>query len=238
MYGVLNGIDDTVWSPENDSHISENYTVVEYKKKGANKKALLDHFGLPFFEDKPVLSIISRLTDQKGLDLIQKAFDEMMGLDVYFILLGVGDSVYHKFFAQMGKKYKKQVGVSLTFDDDLAHKIMAGSDLFLMPSRFEPCGLTQLYGLKYGTVPVVHLTGGLADTIQSYDVKTGKGNGFILKKADSKHFILALKQALKVFRSEKAWTKLVKNGMRQDFSWRVSAKKYVQLYQKCVSKKR
>jgi len=238
LYGVVNGIDDSVWSPENDSLIPEKYSFDAYEKKALNKQALLEQLGLPVDLDKPVIAVISRLTEQKGLDLIQKAFQEIMKLDVYFILLGLGDPLFHKFFTQMGKKYKKQVSVQLRFDDALAHLIMAGSDIFLMPSRFEPCGLTQLYGLKYGTVPVVHLTGGLADTIQSFNSNTGRGNGFVIKKAETRQVVSTLKEVVKIYKNGNTWNKIIKNGMRQDFSWQTSAKKYLQLYQKCVSKKR
>lgn len=238
FFGVLNGIDDAVWSPENDSYITEPYNMKEPQGKAENKKALLEKLGFQAEPNVPVVAMISRLTDQKGMDLIRKGMDELLKLDLLFVILGVGDPEYHKFLKNVLKKHKNKISVHLDFDDTLAHQIIAGADIFLMPSRFEPCGLTQLYALKYGTIPVVHRIGGLADTIHPFDSATGRGNGFVFDKPDTRSLLTTLKRALKMYRNEKAWQKIMKNAMRQDFSWAVSARKYVKLYQKCVAKKK
>ncbi len=238
FFGILNGIDDTVWNPETDTHIPANYTINDLDKKGQNKEALFNELSLPNEPEIPVISMITRLVDQKGINLVRDIFDEMMRLKIFFVLLGVGDESYHRFFKQAQKKYKDRVRINLTFNDKLAHLVIAGSDVFLMPSKTEPCGLTQLYGLKYGTVPLVHKTGGLADTVHPFNLDADKGNGFVFEKYDSKQLLKVLKQAVKQYSDQKTWVRIMKNGMKEDFSWRVSAKKYVQLYNKCISKKK
>lgn len=238
LYGILNGIDDNVWNPEVDSSIPVNYSISSLDGKGQNKQALFDKISLPSQPDIPVVSMITRLVDQKGIDLIHDAFDEIMQLKIFFILLGIGDEGYQRFFIQAQKKYKDKVRIQLSFDEPLSHLIMAGSDIFLMPSKTEPCGLTQLYGLKYGTIPLVFRTGGLADTIRSYDLDPEKGNGFVFDKYNVKQFIKTLKRAVRLYNDKKTWMRIIKNGMKEDFSWRVSAKKYIQLYNKCICKKK
>ncbi|MCH7772610.1 MAG: glycosyltransferase, partial [Bacteroidetes bacterium] len=177
----------------------------------------------------------SRLYDSKGFDLIQKVFEDLMKLDIQLILLGTGDKKYHEFFDKMSFKYKNKFACYLGFNDDLAHLIEGGSDIFLMPSKYEPCGLNQMYSLKYGTVPVVRETGGLADTVIKYDEKTGVGNGFMFKKYDEQELLKELKRAIKIFSDKKAWHKIMKAGMKSDFSWNLSAKKYVDLYKTILS---
>ena len=238
FFGVLNGIDDTVWNPETDTYIPENYNIDDLDKKKQNKEALLNELSLPYEPEVPVISMITRLVDQKGIDLIYDVFDEMMRLKIFFILIGIGDESYHRFFKQAQKKYKDRVRVNLTFNERLAHLVIAGSDIFLMPSKTEPCGLTQLYGLKYGTVPLVHKIGGLADTVHPFDLDADKGNGFVFDKYDSKQLLKVLKQVVKQYSDQKTWVRIMKNGMKEDFSWRISARKYVQLYYKCISKKK
>lgn len=234
--GILNGIDDTVWDPEADPYIQTNYTSKELVLKQENKAKLFELCGFDAALDTPCLSIISRLADQKGFDWLSDIFDTLMKKDLVFVLLGVGDDKYHKFFTKMQKKYPNKVSVHLKFDDQLAHQIIAGSDMFLMPSKFEPCGLTQLYSLKYGTVPIVNATGGLVDTVTSFDNTTSKGNGFVMEKPTEKELLEKINQALELYTDDKKWQKLMKVGMRDDFSWQSSAKKYVQLYSKCLAK--
>jgi starch synthase len=236
--GILNGADYQVWDPIKDSWIPKIYHANALEAKEDNKKALCGHFGLPFDLKRPVVATISRMTDQKGFDLIRDAYDEMMKTGIQYILLGLGDNAHQRFFEKMKKKYPDQTGIHFSFDESLSHLIMAGADLFLMPSRFEPCGLTQLYGLRYGTVPIVRKTGGLADTIEPIDGKTSKGTGFVFEKSTPEAMMSALRHAVLTFTDKKAWQRIMKNGMKQDYSWSQSARKYVQGYTKCMSKSR
>jgi starch synthase len=230
LYGIVNGIDTKVWSPEKDKHLPKKFSVKTLEHKLVNKKELADKFRLNYDENIPIVGVISRLFDSKGVDLIKNAFPELMKLKLQMVLLGTGERKYHKFFEQMSSKYQGKFAAYLGFNDDLAHLIEAGSDIFLMPSRYEPCGLNQMYSLVYGTVPLVRETGGLADTVIKYDEKSGDGNGFMFKKYEVKPMIREMKRALKIFDDKKAWTKIMKNGMKSDFSWNSSAKKYIDLY--------
>ncbi len=176
--------------------------------------------------------MISRLADQKGLDLLQQAAPALMKLPIQLVVLGTGDRKYHRFLENLRKKYPRKVGIKLGFSTELAHLIEAGADIFLMPSRYEPCGLNQLYSLKYGTVPVVRATGGLDDTIEDYDPQRNKGTGFKFFHYDARDFLTAVQRALRLYSDRDAWLRLVRAGMARDFSWQVSAKKYIQLYKK------
>lgn len=235
LYGILNGVDYSIWNPEVDQFIPYKYNPEDLRGKIENKKVLLEENGLEFREDIPLIGSISRLADQKGFDLIGQAIDEMMQMDLQYILLGTGDPKYHRLFEQIKRKYPDRIAVNLRFDNRLAHLIEAGCDMFLMPSRYEPCGLNQLYSLKYGTIPVVRATGGLADTITEYDPKRGIGNGFVFHDYSADQLLGAIKRALTTFADKKAWARLVKNAMKGDYSWEVSAQKYVKLYQKLIS---
>ncbi|HDQ44723.1 MAG TPA: glycogen synthase GlgA [bacterium] len=234
--GVINGLDETVWNPEKDSFIETSYTADAPEGKQEAKRLLLEKVGLPYRPDVPVIGMTSRLTSQKGFDLIQAVFPKLMELDVYFILLGQGEARYQSFFRAAQKKYPKRVHVSLTFDESLAHRIAAGSDMFLMPSLQEPCGLTQLYSLKYGTVPIVHQTGGLADTVKLYDGTKNKGTGFFFQKPDPEKLLEAIRTAVQVYADSTRWKQLMFRGMTEDFSWSAASRKYVELYQKAISK--
>jgi starch synthase len=237
FYGVLNGIDYEDWSPQKDKFIPYNYSLKDLFGKEKNKRYLLELSGLPLSNcDLPLIGIISRLADQKGFDLIEEVAFEILSLDLKMILLGTGDEKYHLFFSDLEKKYPKKLKVNLTFDNRLAHLIEAGSDMFLMPSRYEPCGLNQLYSLRYGTVPIVRETGGLADTIQDYNPKTGEGTGFVFKNYDAEELLIAIKRALRVYQDKKTWSKLMLKGMSQDYSWEAQARKYVELYKKAIDK--
>jgi len=237
LYGVLNGIDYQEWSPEVDKLIPFNYTPDDLSGKKKNKKHLLKLSGLPVTRKEiPLIGMISRLADQKGFDLLAQIKDELMKLDLKFVILGTGEKKYHELLSALQEKYPKKLKVNLTFDNKLAHLIEAGADMFLMPSRYEPCGLNQLYSLKYGTVPIVRETGGLADTIQDYDPKTEQGTGFVFKDYDSEELLTAIKRALDVYQDREKWKKLMLSGMQKDFSWEASARKYVQLYRKALEK--
>jgi starch synthase len=230
IYGIVNGIDIRVWHPENDKHISKKYSVKNIEDKLANKEKLASKFGFKFDEKIPIVGIIARLYDEKGMDLVSEAFPDIMKLNLQLVLLGTGDKKYQSFFEKMSHKHKDKFACYLGFNDELAHLIEAGADIFLMPSRYEPCGLNQMYSLTYGTVPVVRETGGLADTVIPFNEKTGDGNGFLFKKYDADPMLKELKKALKHFEDKKTWVKIIRNGMKVDFSWHASAKKYIDLY--------
>lgn len=237
LYGVLNGIDYQEWNPEIDKLIPFNYTPDDLSGKKKNKEHLLKLNNLPpTKKDIPLIGMISRLADQKGFDLLAQIKDELMKLDLKFVILGTGERKYHDLLSDLEKKYPKKLKVNLTFDNKLAHLIEAGADMFLMPSRYEPCGLNQLYSLKYGTVPIVRETGGLADTIQDYDPETENGTGFVFKDYDPDELLKAIKRALAVYKDKEKWKKLMLSGMQKDFSWKASAEKYVHLYKKALEK--
>ncbi|HRE39832.1 MAG TPA: glycogen synthase GlgA [Ignavibacteria bacterium] len=236
LVGILNGIDNTVWNPSFDKVIDYRYTYQEIPLKYENKRELLEKHKLVYNENIPLIGIISRLVDQKGFDLILDAFDDIMKEKLQMIILGTGDEKYQKFLMKMKKKYNDKLIIHLGFDEDLAHKIEAGSDMYLMPSKFEPCGLNQMYSLKYGTVPIVRNTGGLSDTVTNYkDPK--KGNGFLFDKYDSKEMVKTIRTALEVYQDKKTWYNIMKNGMALDFSWNISAKKYMELFKQICNKK-
>lgn len=237
FFGIVNGIDNRIWNPESDSFIPVQYSMHSLEGKKANKKALLERFGLPLNPEVPVIAMVSRLTEQKGIDLVCSAFDEILSLGFYFVLLGQGEEQYHRFFTEKKKAYSKKFGVSFEFNEALAHLMIAGADMYLMPSRFEPCGLTHLYSQKYGTVPIVTATGGLVDTVEPFSTSTGKGTGFFISSFTVKSLIQTLKQALKSYSDPKIWVRIQKNGMKKDFSWEIAAKKYVQLYHRCMGKR-
>ncbi len=237
VYGIINGIDTSLWNPQVDKKIPKQYSLRNIDSKKENKKALAENFNFKYDENIPVIGMISRLTEDKGMDLLEDAFSNLMNLDMRLILLGTGDKKYNKFFMNMASKYSDKFSCFIGFDEDLAHLIEAGSDMFLIPSRFEPCGLNQMYSLVYGTVPIVHKTGGLADTIHPFNEKNGSGNGFVFEKYTANAMISEIKKAIKIFTNDKeTWKTLMKNGMKSDFSWLNSAKKYIELYKKLTEK--
>ncbi len=236
LTGILNGIDYSIWDPSVDEHIPHRYDFRSLDLKRENKMALLEATKLPVREGAPLIGIISRLADQKGFDLIETALDALMKLNVQLVVLGTGEKKYHDMLSKAAKKHPETIAVDLSFNEKLAHLIEAGSDMFLMPSRYEPCGLNQIYSLRYGTVPVVRATGGLDDTIEDYDPVSGSGTGFKFTKYDSAEMMKAIQRAMKVFADEAAWKRIIKNGMGKDFSWESSAKKYIQLYRSLARK--
>jgi len=235
LTGILNGVDYATWSPSRDKSIPYTYHVNNLSGKRMNKVELLGSAGLPIRTKAPLIGIISRLVDQKGFDLIAKAAERLFALNIQMILLGTGEEKYHRLFVELEKKYPDKLRAYLTFDEKLAHRIEAASDIFLMPSRFEPCGLNQLYSLKYGTVPVVREVGGLADTVIDYNPETGEGTGFVFCKYTPEAMLGAVQRAVALFEKKRLWTKLMKAGMRQDFSWKRSAQKYNQLFEQLMS---
>jgi starch synthase len=234
LTGILNGVDYSVWDPSVDSLIPLKYDAKSIDLKLEDKKALLSKMGLPFNERIPVIGIISRLADQKGFDLIGEELDALMKMDLQIVVLGTGEKKYHDLFEKAQKKFPQKVAAALTFSEEIAHLIEAGSDMFLMPSRYEPCGLNQIYSLRYGTIPIVRATGGLDDTID--DAGTPGGTGFKFKNYSSTDMFKAIQRAVSAFGDQPGWRKLVKNGMAKDFSWEASAKKYIQLYRTLTRK--
>jgi starch synthase len=228
LSGILNGVDYSVWDPAVDESIPVKYDAKSLDLKVENKRALLEKMGLPFDPAIPVIGIISRLADQKGFDLIGEALEQLMKLDLMLVILGTGEKKYHDLFEKAHKKFPKRIAASLTFNNELAHLIEAGSDMFLMPSRYEPCGLNQIYSLRYGTIPIVRATGGLEDTIE--DFHGGNGTGFKFKNYAAADMMKAIQRALAAYGDKAAWKKLMKTGMAKDFSWDASAKKYLSLY--------
>ncbi|MHA1385974.1 MAG: glycogen synthase [Candidatus Helarchaeota archaeon] len=230
IFGILNGVDYNIWNPEIDELIWKQYSIDTIKDKKFNKRELLKKFKLGS-DVFPLIGMVSRITQQKGFDLLIVIFDKLMELDLYFIILGTGQSKYHKILKEFAIKYPQKFAVELDFNNELAHQIEAGADIFLMPSSFEPCGLNQMISLKYGTIPIVYNTGGLADTIK--DIRTNEnGNGFVFKEYKSKKLYDTIKEAIKFYNDKKFWLKLQKNAMSCDFSWDSSANKYYDLYLK------
>ena len=238
LVGILNGIDASVWNPNVDKKIAENYSAKHPGRKQFCKAELQRRCNLPQNDDVPVLGIISRLTDQKGFDLIAEVIDEIMKLDLQLVVLGTGELRYHEMLEEIGRVYPNKARVVLAFDDDFAHQIEAGANMFLMPSRYEPCGLNQLYSLRYGAVPIVRKTGGLADSVVNAteaSIKDGKGTGFVFTEYSGKALLNAVRTAVKFYHTDKAaWKKLMANGMAKDFSWTASAKEYVKLFKKMI----
>jgi len=238
LHGILNGVDYQDWDPFHDRHLAAPYNAQDLSGKRACKKDLLKEFNLPSsLENLPLLGMISRLADQKGFDLLAEILDDLFTLDIGFVLLGTGEQKYHDLFTEVARKYPQKAGVRIAYDDQLAHKIEAGVDFFLMPSKYEPCGLNQIYSLKYGTIPIVRATGGLDDTIVNYDPATGKGNGFKFNRYDAKEFLNQIKVAIGLYSQPEHWGQLLRNAMAADFSWQRSAKSYLQLYRKVLEKK-
>lgn len=231
LTGILNGVDYTVWSPTRDKHIPFKYATTNLTGKRENKVELLRQAKLPVRPSAPLIGMISRMTDQKGWDLIEQAAEELFTLNIQMVVLGTGDKKYVDLLTKLEKLYPDKLRAFITFDDGLAHRIEAGSDIFLMPSRWEPCGLNQLYSLKYGTVPVVRKVGGLADTVMDWDDKTQSGTGFVFEEYDAEAMLEAIKRAVELFPRKRAWTRLVKAGMSQDFSWESSANEYSRLFE-------
>jgi len=236
LHGIINGVDYDQWNPAVDKLIPVKYTEKNLADKIKNKQALQKKCGLPV-TDAPMIGMIGRLASQKGFDLVSEMIDEIIGTGCQFVLLGTGEEKYHQLFREIARKYPKQVSANIAFDNSLAHLITAGADMFLMPSRYEPCGLNQLYALKYGTIPIVHETGGLADSIHNYtskDLKAGTATGFSFKNYSAQEMMSCIKSALTLYEDKKSWRQLMKNAMAQDFSWEHSGKEYIALYKKLM----
>jgi starch synthase len=236
LLGVLNGVDYDEWDPRVDPHIAARYGPDDLAGKAACKADLLRAFGLPETPDLPLVGITSRLVYQKGFDIVVEAWYDLLQRPMRMVVLGTGERSVEDGFRALAARAPDRFAVRPAYDAALAHKIEAGADMFLMPSRFEPCGLTQMYSLRYGTVPIVRSTGGLADTVEPWDETTGAGTGFRFDTPDGTGLMWALDRALGVFRDKKAWAKLMRAGMSRDFSWERSANDYVTLYREARSR--
>lgn len=233
--GILNGIDTAVWNPSTDPLLPAHFDIGNMAGKQVCKRQLLERLHLPVGDDalaRPVVGMVSRLVAQKGLDLIARAADELTELDATWVFVGTGDARYEQLLRDLAVKYPSRVATFIGFDEGLAHLVEAGADLFLMPSVFEPCGLNQMYSLRYGTVPVVSAVGGLEDTIQPYTVRARHANGFKFRDQSPETLVRTMKQALRVFHDKAAWEPLMERGMTADHSWQTSAREYGKVYRR------
>jgi starch synthase len=227
--GIVNGVDYSQWNPEHDPHIARNYSPTDLAGKRDCKRAILVEYGLPHDNlDRPLAAIISRFASQKGFDILADAATRLLREDLGLVVLGSGDPVYEPMFRALAQAYPDQVGVQIGYDEPLSHRIEAGADMFLMPSRYEPCGLNQIYSLKYGTVPMVRATGGLDDTID-------EDTGFKFREYSGDALLGSVRLALKAFQNREQWARRMRRCMRKDFSWDASAGEYVELYQRLLA---
>lgn len=239
LTGILNGVDTSVWSPEKDKNIAATYSAQDLSGKRECKRALLRKFNLDMGFDGPVLGIVSRLTEQKGFTLLKEIAEELLALDVKLIALGIGDKELETYLSNLRNAHSDKMGVFIGYDERLAHEIEAGADIYLMPSRFEPSGLNQMYSLIYGTIPVVHATGGLDDTITNYSRVTGEGNGFKFREHNAAAFREKVLEAIDLYNDDpQAWKALMERNMLQDYSWKSSAKDYISLYRTALRRRK
>ncbi|MFH1598206.1 MAG: glycogen/starch synthase [Patescibacteria group bacterium] len=234
LFGIVNGIDYDVYNPAKDPGLRVNYDANHLDGKKENKAYLQKVFKLPVMRDIPVIGMATRISEQKGFDLIMDIVEPLMRLDFQLILVGGGEKKYERFIKKVRQEYPAKIAAHLEFSTKIATQIYAGSDLFLMPSRFEPCGLGQLISSRYGSIPIVRATGGLADTIKNYNPQTESGNGFVFKSYDSRDMLVAITRALENYRHQEKWLRLVSNAMQQSFGWEIPANKYIKLFQRAV----
>jgi starch synthase len=231
--GILNGVDYAEWNPELDKLLVAPYSPRDLSGKATCKQDLLATFGIAKADPRlPVLGIVSRFAAQKGFDLIAQIMERLAREEMTMVVLGNGDKIYEEMFLRLAKQFPQKIAVKVAYDNAIAHKIEGGSDMFLMPSKYEPCGLNQIYSLKYGTVPVVRATGGLDDTIEHWEARTRKGTGFKFTDYNGEALLLTIKEALRAFRDQNSWQQLMRNGMSKDFSWDTSAKEYIRVYER------
>lgn len=237
LYGIINGIDYDEFNPETDPHIKVNYNIDTWEKKRENKTFLQNELDLEN-KDVPLIGMVTRLVEQKGIDLVGSIADQLASLDVQFVLLGAGEDRYQEMFTKLALKYRRKVAVRIGLDIGLAQRIYAGADFFLMPSRFEPCGLGQLISMRYGTIPIVRATGGLEDTVIDYARDRNNGTGFVFKQYTPESLWQCLNQALKIWSHPAHRERLIKNAMKTDFCWKTSARQYVDLYHRAVANRK
>jgi starch synthase len=236
LFGIVEGVDYQRWDPAHDPYIVAPYNAANLDGKQACKQALLEFFKLDLPVERPLLGMTTRLFERKGIDLLENILDDLMQMEVGFVLQGTGEERHHFILQEISQRHPNRMGLFIGYNDALAHRIIAASDIFLMPSRYEPCGLDQLYCLRYGTIPVVRATGGLDETIQAYNPNTGEGNGFKFSGYTPAEFLAAVRQALDLYANPPAWRKLMQNNMKLNFSWDAVAPKYVDLYRRAREK--
>lgn len=236
LHGVVNGIDYNIYNPETDKNINTNYNINTLDKKVENKLALQKLVNLPLNENVPVLGMVTRLVAMKGLDMVRYILDELLQEDIQFVLLGTGDKEYEELFQHFQNVYPDKMASRIYFNENHSHKIYAGSDIFLMPSLAEPCGISQLISLRYGTVPIVRETGGLKDTVAPYNKYTGKGNGFSFKNQNAHELLFAIKDALNLYKDKEKWRQLMISAMNSKNDWEESSKEYIRLYSELLAK--
>jgi starch synthase len=232
LYGILNGMNTQENDPATDTSIESTYDAFSLEKRRPNKAVLQRLVNLPVEEFIPLIGMISRLTDEKGLDLLEATILPLLDQNIQLVVMGIGDQHYHEMFQRLAMHYPRQVAIRFTFNTELSHRIIAGSDMLLMPSRFEPCGLTQMLAMRYGSIPIVRQTGGLADTVQEFDPMLNTGNGFCFPRYDAFQFFAAVVRALEVYRFTESWSDLMQRAMLADNSWDASAEQYVALYRR------
>jgi len=235
LSGITNGVDYEVWNPETDPVLAANFSYRDLSGKRTCKRDLLEKFSLPVDLDRPVFGVVTRLTAQKGIELIQQVAGEIVGMGGYLIALGSGEKHYEAYFQRLRDAAPDRVGVFAGYNEDLAHTIEAGADIFLMPSRFEPCGLNQMYSLRYGTVPIVRAVGGLQDTVDNFDRVTEQGNGYKFAEFSAGRFLEKIYEAVFAYAEPETWRTIQVNGMTEDNSWENAARKYVSLYRHTLS---
>lgn len=236
LVGIPNGIDPDVWDPARDPYLPAAFSADDLSGKAVVKRALLARFGLTGAgqEQRPVIGMVSRMVDQKGLDIIAEAAADLMGIGATFVILGTGEARYQDMWAGLAAEFPDRVAVTIGFSEELAHLIEGGADMFLMPSRFEPCGLNQMYSQRYGTVPIVRATGGLDDTVEQVDARTGAGTGFKFRDHTAAAMLRAVRDAIDWYREPERWRRVQVAGMRQDHSWDASAREYVKAYERAL----
>ena len=235
LRGVINGIDYDLYNPKRDNYIYSTYDLNSLKKKKKNKTNLQQELNLKKDAYTPMIGIVTRLVDIKGISLIVERFDELLSEDLQIVVLGTGDENLESKLKDFEKKYPHKLSVNIAFDEALAHKIYAASDMFLMPSLFEPCGLSQLIAMRYGTIPIVRETGGLKDTVNSFNECTREGNGFSFTEFDSNYMLCSIKKAIRLYKEKSIWKKIIKNAMSGDYSWEISANEYTDIYKELVT---
>ncbi len=235
---IRNGVDYEIWDPANDPYIASNYTAVNIDAKLECKRDLIKEMGLDVDTATPLIGVVSYITANKGFDILLESVNELMGLDVGLVIMGEGDETYEKRLLEIQKMYPRKVAIKLEFNPCLTHKIAAGADIFLIPSRYEPCGLNQLISFRYGSVPVVRATGGLRETVKAVSIDAQTGNGFIFNEYTSRALLDALKEAIRSYKKSRVWKRIMLNGLKEDFSWRNAAKRYARLYQRSLNIKR
>jgi starch synthase len=236
LEGILNGIDTDLWNPMTDPRIARNYSPSTLNAKEGNKKALCEAMALPYSPGVPLFGVVSRIVNQKGFDILIPALTQVLGLPAQFVLLGTGDPYNEHVLREIGRIYPDRAAVRIGYDEDLAHLIEAGADIFLMPSQYEPCGLNQMMSMRYGTLPIVHATGGLRDTVVDADADPEHGTGFGFDEYSTTEFIRTTHRALAAYHDTLRWQKLQRNAMARDFSWNRSARSYLTLYEQCLAR--